>query len=251
MKAGYRIVDTELHLIEPAGLWERGLPEPYRSQTNMIRPDYLRKDSGSRFEFGGKKMDERPPNEWESLVQKQSARRLAEEPRLVTARERCEPEVYLDGMDVEGIDVALLMPTITFLATTWDGLDPEHSLALCRVYNDFAAKFAASDRRRFRFWGWLPRQDARLAADEARRCVEELGAIGVAMTQRAVNGHLLSDEFFSPLWKEVERLGVPAGFHVGGSVMQDDLRARYRGHRRSVLVGRTFIRQFYAGTSLA
>ena len=160
MKRGHRIVDTELHLIEPADLWERGLPEPYRSQTAMVRPDHLRKDSGSRYSIGGKEMGEQELNEWEALVQKQSARKLAQEPMLVEARSRCEPEVYLAGMDVEGIDVALLMPTITFLATTWDGIDAHHSLALCRVYNDFAAKFAAADRHRFRFWGWLPRQDA-------------------------------------------------------------------------------------------
>jgi predicted TIM-barrel fold metal-dependent hydrolase len=90
----------------------------------------------------------------------------------------------------------------------------------------------------------VPRQDARLAAEEARRCVEELGAVGAAMPSPAVNGTILSDDFYYPLWAELERLNVPIGFHPGGGRMRDDVRARYRGHRRTGVIQRTMSRQF-------
>jgi uncharacterized protein len=123
--------------------------------------------------------------------------------------------------------------------------------ALCRVYNNWAAAFCRQDPEHFKFWAWVPRQDARVAADEARRCVEEHGAIGAAMPSPAVNGNLLSDEVFAPLWTELQRLNVPLGLHPSSGKTRDDIRARYRGHRRTGVVQRAIARQFYAGTAVA
>jgi uncharacterized protein len=253
MRNGFKIVDTEIHLVEPTDLWANNLPEPYRSQTRVISgKDGKSQNTGKRFELGGKVMGTQlDPNEWELLVRKQGRRRLTEEPRLLDAVKHCIPSVYLEGMDAEGIDVALLMPTLTFQATTWDDLAPDHALAMCRVYNDFVHTFTKASPSRLKFWAWLPRQSPELAAQEARRCVEELGAIGAALPMRAVNGHLLSDDIFTPLWKEMTRLGKPIAFHVGGSPVSDDLRQRYRGRRHGAIIGRTMIRQFYASTSVA
>ncbi|HEY1295178.1 MAG TPA: amidohydrolase family protein, partial [Chloroflexota bacterium] len=104
---------------------------------------------------------------------------------------------------------------------------------------------------RFKFWAWVPKHDPRLAADEARRCVEELGAVGAAMPSPAVNGQLLSNEFFYPLWDELQRLKVPVGFHPSSGRTVDDIRKRYRGQRRTGVIQRTIARQFYAGTAVA
>jgi 2,3-dihydroxybenzoate decarboxylase len=250
-KRGYQVIDTELHLEEPLDLFETRLEEPYRSQTRVVGPPEGRaKDGGKRFEIAGR-VGDNSVNESAQLVQKQSARRLREEPRLLKARTDCRPEVYLEGMDVEGVDVAVLMPTLMLGLSAMDDVDPAHMAALCRVYNDWAAAFTRGDPERFKFWAWVPRQDAQLAADEARRCVEELGAIGAAMPSPAVNGRLLSDEDFRPLYAELERLGVPLGFHPSGGRLRDDLRGRYRGHRRTGVIQRTMARQFYAATSVA
>jgi predicted TIM-barrel fold metal-dependent hydrolase len=253
MKNGFRIVDTELHLVEPTDLWTKNLEEPYRSRTKVIHgPSGKAEDAGKRFEIGGQMMGaSRAPNEWEQLVRKQGRRRFKEQPHLREAAANCVPEVYLRGMDTEGIDLALLMPTLTFQATTWDDMEPGHALAMCRAYNNFAHQFTLADPARLRFWAWLPRHDATLAAQEARRCIEELGAIGAALPMRAVNGHILTEDFFEPLWVEMERLNKPIGFHVGGSPKGDDIRARYNGRRAGGLVGRAMARQFYGSTTAA
>jgi predicted TIM-barrel fold metal-dependent hydrolase len=156
---------------------------------------------------------------------------------MAQAAERCEPGIYFQGLDAEGIDVAILSPTTTMALVRDDALQPDHAIALCRVYNDWAAAFCKADPHRFKFWGFVATQDASLAAQEARRSVEELGAVGVAVLQGAINGRLWSDECFAPLWDEMDRLQVPLGFHVSfsGSV-KDDLRWRYAGHPRAELV---------------
>lgn len=248
---GFRVIDTELHLEEPLDLFEHTLEEPYRSMTRVVGPPEGRlKDGGKRFEIGGR-VGDNSVNESAQLVQKQSARRLRDEPLLLKARTDCRPEVYLEGMDVEGVEVAILMPTLMLGLSAMDDVDPEHMAALCRVYNDWAYTFTRANPRRFKFWAWVPRQDADLAAREARRCVQELGAVGAAMPSPAVNGRLLSDEFFYPLWQELQRLNVPIGFHPSSGHLRDDIRARYRGHRRTGVIQRTMARQFYAATAVA
>jgi uncharacterized protein len=250
-KRGFNVIDTELHLEEPLDLFENNLEEPYRSLTRVVGPAEGRnKDGGKRFDIGGK-VGDNSINESAQLVQKQSARRLREEPLLLKARTDCRPEVYLEALDIEGIDVAILMPTLMLGLSAMDDVDPAHMAALCRVYNDWTYEFTKGDPQRFKFWAWVPRQDARLAAEEVRRCVEEMGAIGAAMASPAVNGNLLSDEFFNPLWAELQRLNVPLGLHPSSGRLRDDVRARYRGHRRTGVIQRAIARQFYAGTAVA
>jgi predicted TIM-barrel fold metal-dependent hydrolase len=250
-KQGFRVIDSELHLEEPLDLFETRLEEPYRSMTGVAGPPEGRmKDGGKRFTIGGK-VGDNSINESAQLVQKQSARRLREEPRLLKARMDCRPEVYLEGLDIEGVDVAILMPTLMLGLSAMDDVDPAHMTALCRVYNNWAYDFTRGDPRRFKFWAWVPKHDPRLAADEARRCVEELGAVGAAMPSPAVNGQLLSNEFFYPLWDELQRLKVPVGFHPSSGRTVDDIRKRYRGQRRTGVIQRTIARQFYAGTAVA
>jgi predicted TIM-barrel fold metal-dependent hydrolase len=250
-KRGFNIIDTELHLEEPLDLFDKNLAEPYRSLTRVVGPPEGRsKDGGKRFEIGGR-VGDNSVNESAQLVQKQSARRLREEPLLLKARTDCRPETYLEGMDIEGVDVAILMPTLMLGLSAMDDVDPQHMAALCRVYNDWAGEFARADPSRFKFWAWVPRHDPHLAAAEARRCVEELGAVGAAMPSPAVNGNLLSDDFFYPLWAELQQLEVPIGFHPSSGRLRDDIRARYRGHRRTGVIQRTIARQFYAGTAVA
>jgi predicted TIM-barrel fold metal-dependent hydrolase len=250
-KQGFHVIDSELHLEEPLDLFETRLDEPYRSMTGVAGPPEGRlKDGGKRFTIGGQ-VGDNSNNESAQLVQKQSARRLREEPRLLKARMDCRPEVYIEGLDLEGVDVAILMPTLMLGLSAMDDVDPAHMTALCRVYNDWAYEFTRGDPRRFKFWAWVPKHDPRLAAEEARRCVEELGAVGAAMPSPAVNGQLLSNDFFYPLWEELQRLNVPVGLHPSGGRTLDDVRKRYRGHRRTGVIQRTIARQFYAGTSVA
>ncbi len=249
MKNGFKVIDGDLHLLEPWDLWEQRLPEPYRSTTKLVPPSNLLEAAGTMFEVNGKVFGPAAP-----LVQRQSRQRLATDAHLARARMDCTPEIWLEGLDIEGIDVAVLVPTKPLFFTTHDGLDPEHALALCRVYNDWAAEFTQAAPERFRFWGWLPRQDARLAAQEARRCVRDLGAVGVAMTSAAVDGHLLCDAFFDPLWEEVDALGVPFGLHVFGAMpdLQDDaVQRRYQGHPQAEVVLVTFSGLYHGMTSLA
>ena len=259
-KNGFKIIDSELHLEEPFDLWEKRLPETYRSRTKLVEPPGGHLDTDQdEIQLGDRvaprrSRAERPSGDDEkaSLVFRQGNRRWENSPRqLLEARTNCSPTTYIDGMNTEGIDVAILTPSLGFHIMNIDGVEPGHALALCRAYNDYAAEFASENPGRFKFWGWLPRQAPDLAAEEARRCVEDLGAVGVAMTHAGVDGTILTDESFEPLWGEINRLNTSLGLHVTGiTALDDDVAARYSGHRRTEVVSSTMSHPFYAQACL-
>ena len=253
MKNGFRIIDSEPHLMEPPDLWERNLPEPFRSRTKLVRPENggFGEGSGTRIVLEGVTEPPRDPN---PLVVRRSQRRVSQVPHLVKVTQDGSPENFLEGFDIEGIDVGVLMPTRTMGMVRYDDLDPEHSAALCRVHNDYAAEFTSANTDRLRFWAWLPPHDAKLAAKEARRAVEELGATGVAMTGGAINGHLLCDDFFEPLWQELDGLGVPLGLHgpPANYMLKDNYNHRYFGHHQGMQVaGNALVGPVHAHTQVA
>jgi len=248
MKHGFKVIDSELHLMEPRDLWETRLPEPFRSRTRFEHPSGL--GGNARIDFGNGVIQDSSTSEIRGLMKRHTERRMAEDPRLANAARNCTPEVWLEGMELEGIDVAVLMPTRMLGMLMVDGLDPEQALAMCRVYNDYAAEFCAAAPSRFKFWAWIPKQSAALAADEARRCMEELGAIGAAMPTHGVDDHLLLDDFYEPLWAELNRLEAPLGLHVSNSARHDNIRTRYQGHERTEVLMRSIAGVYYAMTSV-
>src|SRR5215216_5252964 len=234
--------------MEPQNLWEQHLPEPIRSRTRFVPATTL--GGGARVEYGNGAVFDSNTSEIRGLMKRHTERRMAADPRLAFAARNCAPDVYLKDMDIDGVDVAILMPTRMLGLLMVDGLDPEDALAMCRVYNDYAYEFTTASPSRFKFWAWLPKQDARLAADEARRCIEELGAIGVAMTTHGVDDHLLLDDFYEPLWAELDRLGAPVGLHVSTSAQHDNIRTRYQGHAKTEVLMRSIAGVYYAMSSV-
>ena len=250
------MLDAELHLLEPYEGWSDRLPEPWRSKTSIVGPPRGHLDTGNvGIDLDGRGWPLPEPGDDKGkgrLVFRQGNRKYAECPDLARIRVENTPKAWLEGMDMDGIDVALLAPTVQLRLLAIDGVDPEHAVALCRIYNDYAAEFASHEPSRLKPWAWVPRQAPELAAEEARRCVEELGFIGVAMTTAGVDGTVLTDDAYEPLWSELERLDVPLALHLSGQChVADDVGHRYVGHPRTEVVRMAVRLPFYAQTALA
>jgi hypothetical protein len=53
VRDGFRVIDTDLHVIEPPTLWEERLPEPFQSQTKIgFRAGGHLEVSGYQFDLG-------------------------------------------------------------------------------------------------------------------------------------------------------------------------------------------------------
>lgn len=85
--------------------------------------------------------------------------------------------IRLEHMDREGIDGQVLYGSMTL---SFEGLlDRELAVACMRAYNSYIAEDCARYRDRLFPVGFISLADVREAVQEMRRCVEELGLIGL------------------------------------------------------------------------
>jgi predicted TIM-barrel fold metal-dependent hydrolase len=124
-----------------------------------------------------------------------------------------DPKARLDDMDLEGIDVTVTYPGGA--GEEWALLDRDFAVALCRAMNDAKAAFCRHAPDRIKAIAKLPMIDPEAAAAELRRAVEELGLVGMVVTQH-VREKNLDHPSFDVVWAEAERLGVPVCVHGGG-----------------------------------
>jgi len=117
-------------------------------------------------------------------------------------------EVRIKAMDAARVDMAIV--TLTSPNVYWGS--PKVSLQAARLMNDDMAARQREYPDRIRFMCSLPWQHARLAVAELKRACDELGAVGV-MVMANIDGVSLTDKRFAPVWREIDRRGLPVLVH--------------------------------------
>ena len=233
---GYFILDSDLHLMEPYDLWERYLEGPHKANPPHFfaahrHPDEEIKVVGMEVQGLAIPAHGRSPG---AIASSRELRRRsrARHPHFEVAQaQRFDAASTLTAMDIEGIDIAVMYGTRGRQVLSHDNLPPDYAAALARAYNNWTYDYCAHEPTRLKFAGQVAMHDIPSAVAEARRCVTELGAVAIIGTPNPVNGQHLHDEACEPLWAEIERLGVPVGFHpTGETSLRDDAGRRYVGH---------------------
>jgi predicted TIM-barrel fold metal-dependent hydrolase len=202
-------VDADGHVVEPPEAWE-SVPEPYRPRIHRDAGGFehvvvgdqeiLAVPLGTLATPGGNFAD---PSSFTALSESLPGGR--------------DPVARLADMDAEGIDQAVLYPTIGLYF--WVLQDRGAAVALARAYNDWLASYCAASPRRLFGAAMVPLQDPPSAASELRRAVTELGFRSAFVRPNPCLGRSLSDPSFSEVWAAAEELGVPVGVHEGSSVI--------------------------------
>ena len=138
------VVDADGHILEPPDLWERYLEPKYRDRAMRIKIDqrgweYLEVDGkvsrlvrgGVMGALGGAYQDPRELLTPGKVKYWEGAKRT---PGAI------DPDARVREMDAQGIDAAILYPTIGIL---WEEecTDTELSAAYCRAYNNYLFDF--------------------------------------------------------------------------------------------------------------
>jgi predicted TIM-barrel fold metal-dependent hydrolase/ketosteroid isomerase-like protein len=203
------VVDADGHVVEPMRAWE-GLPEDRRPRISADRSGYEHVVVGDTeilaVPLGNLA---RPGSTFDDPA---SFRPLAE-----ALPGGWDPVARLHDMDAEGIDQAVLYPTIGLYFSVVD--DPAAATALAATYNDWLASYCATDRRRLFGAAMLPLQDPDAASRELRRAVTELGLVAGFVRPNPCRGRSLSDRAYDAVWDAAEELDVPIGVHEGSSVV--------------------------------
>jgi predicted TIM-barrel fold metal-dependent hydrolase len=230
-KNGFRILDSDLHVIEPGDLFTRYLDPKFSDRAPTLEiSDVSAIDTwvvdGNPFPYWGR---------WPEFHQANQRLRDKKEVSAFQVRAfetKFNSKTTLEAMDMEGVDTAVLYRTTGgMLGMAIDGLEPEFALALCRAYNDWIADYCKTDPTRLKGVAMLPLYDVDMAIDEARRAVNELGFVGVTVHCEPVNGRLPYDLEVEPLWTELERLGTSVGFHgTSTAPSTEDITRKYLRH---------------------
>ena len=242
MKDKLRFVDSDMHVMEPPDLFERYLDpkfkdrvsvrvgadgRPNRGPAGMILIDGL-PTSDSDLQQYRKRTRPVPKNSTQPL----SGSRIFEAKRLDFAIERdYSPEAQVMGMEMEGVDIAVLYPTMGLGLLARNGVDPQLSLAICQAYNNWIHEFCQYSPDRLKFVAMLPMHDVHLACRELVRCVRELGAVGSFIRPNLLNGRYWHSNYWDPLYTVHEELNVTWGFHEGVSAQYSHMIELYGENR--------------------
>jgi predicted TIM-barrel fold metal-dependent hydrolase len=208
-REGFRVFDSDLHIIEPVDLWQRYIDRDFRERaprglSEIVRDFRMVGPDGSAW--GRRNLF--IPRAGEGYEHDQRRYRTFHE-RGWTA------ESQLEAMDAEGIDVAVCYPTRGLYALTMPDLDPDLAAAIARAYNDWLHEFCGADPRRLFGAGMISALRVEDAVAETRRCVEELGFKAVFLRPNELSGRNWHDRYYDPLWEAIAGLGTRLGFHEG------------------------------------
>jgi predicted TIM-barrel fold metal-dependent hydrolase len=203
---GDAVIDADGHVLEPSDAW--------RPLDSSIRP---------RIETDARGLDHVIVVDDEVFVAKLGQMGTpgadvstgSHEPvPLETARRGAfDPAARLADMDIEGIDVAVLYPTIGL--GFWGIRDPAAALAVARAYNDWLAGYCAADPTRLRGAAMVPFQSPEGAVRELRRAREELQFCAAFVRPNPCLGRSIVDEAYTEFWATAAELGVAVGVHEG------------------------------------
>jgi len=220
---GFRIIDSDMHVFEPHDLYLRYMNPKWGDRIPRAQP--RKKHGPVKFTLGngGAARSSSTQDTGNSLGIHAVADRYQEALRC-----NYNAASQLRAMDVEGLDVAVLFRTGPI--HTNDDFEPDYAAALCRAWNSWISDFCKENPQRLKPSALITLHDVDLAVDEARRAVNELGAVGLSLVSEPVNGRHIHDYYFDPLWRETERLGVPICFHPGANPNHEQVARRFWGH---------------------
>ena len=119
---------------------------------------------------------------------------------------------YLRAMDAQGIDAAVLFPSMGLFVPFLPELTPAESAAACAAYNDWAAGYCAVDPTRLAAVGVVPRTDLDAAAAETRRAAE-VGLVGVLVRPNHLTDSYFDDPAYDALYAAVADAGLVLAVH--------------------------------------
>ena len=216
-----KIIDGDGHITEPRALWEEFCEPSFHDQIISVR-EAGGPDGEDSLWWEGQMRYGNPAPSCIPGAMNDGARRYRWSDTLPGGH---DPARRLDVLDEEGIDQALLFPSIYLLCGNL--LDAAAANAACRAYNDWMADFCSRAPERLFGAAVLPLQDVELAARETERAAG-LGLKAVTIRPERYNGLALSSPEAEPLFAAAQAVGVALAVHGSfGSSMPSFASGRY------------------------
>jgi len=233
-------VDADGHVLEDAGLWDHYIEGKYRDRALRMKRD----ENGLEYlEIGGrpsKRTRRGYPATLGRMGQKDLEAFTPHPDKTYAANMpygACDPTERLKLLDAEGLDAAVLYPTLGIL---WEAEldDVELSQAYCRAYNRWIADFCRNSGGRLIPIAHLSLGDPEAAAAELERAVRDgcRGAFVVPFTwSHRPHGAPAHD----PVYAKAVELDVPIAIHPAFEPFELRSPRFENGHRLTLLASVT------------
>lgn len=223
MRAGYKIIDADRHVLEPMAMWKRYLPESLHGHVpywQAMGGDETLEERVARLGARGlvpvgPEIFVRGRMLWHGLGERARIEltRVGLE-RQEETHKGTNPEGHLSVMDRDGVDIAFLFPTIAHYLLAFDDMEPQVAAAFARAYNQWLRDFCRVDPHRLRGIGVVSRHDPRDMLAELG-WIRDAGFSAVALRPNPIKGRILSDPAYEPFWRACERYGLAVCIHEG------------------------------------
>jgi predicted TIM-barrel fold metal-dependent hydrolase len=204
----YPILDCDSHVNEPPDTWTARVPAKLRDKA----PKVIHRDEGDYWSF----------NDGESIrpvgLTATAGKSFLEFSPVGGRYDTMRPgsfdtDARLADMDVDGIYLQVLYPSVTLFGAKVYGADPELQVACVRAYNDWLAEFCDGSDGRLIAQAILPTTGVQDAIDETKR-VLDMDHRGVVISAFP-NGSLEPLPEDEPFWAFVQETDTPVAVHIG------------------------------------
>ncbi len=206
MSVNYRVISSDSHVIEPHDLWQRLVPQQFRSRAPKLvsdaETDRLVCDMADLPPVGllagcARGDDEvRTEGRWDVDV----------------FRGGYDATVRLADLDRDGIDAEILYPTIAMQMYPIE--DQDFQWALFRAYNTWLGEeFCAAYPDRFKGIAMLSNTDVDGSIEELKRAAD-IGLSGVMVPLYPGEDNPYHSSFYDPLWAAATEHEMPVSLHA-------------------------------------
>ena len=122
------------------------------------------------------------------------------------------PEEQVKAMDIDGVDVGIVYPTIGLYL--YSVPDSELLTSSFKSYNDWVGEWCNAVPKRLRPIAMLNVDDVGESVKELERCAK-MGFAGAMITVYPVEGRSYDIPEYEPLWAAAQDLGMPLSMHQG------------------------------------
>jgi len=204
----YPILDCDAHVNEPPDTWTARVPAALRDRA----PKVIQRDGGDYWSF----------NDGESVrpvgLTATAGKSYLDFAPVGATYETMRPGSFdtaarLADMDIDGIWLQVLYPSVTLFGAKVYGSDRDLQLACVRAYNDWLTEFCADSDGRLIAQAILPTTGVQDMIDETKRAID-LDHRGVVISAFP-NGGLEPLPEDEPFWALVQEARMPVAVHIG------------------------------------
>jgi predicted TIM-barrel fold metal-dependent hydrolase len=229
-------IDADGHILETPDAWEKYIDPKYQEQAMRITvgPDglevleiagrpakYMKPGQLAAFGGMGRKPEEVEPHPDRTYVN-------------MAPFGSMDPKQRLQRMDAEGLEKAIVYPSLGLIWETEDLEDLGLQAAYARAYNRWVADFCRDSSGRLVPIAHISFGDPQEAASELERAVKD-GCRGAFVVPFTPTNKSHANPDYDPFWAKAQELDVPVGIHPSGEPPAKRVHQRFRDMQKWAL----------------